>query len=150
MKLTSQVEMPSCLPHSALGLLLVTLCLSPVVIAQYDGWTIPSSAKTEKSPAAGAPDAVKKGQAVFKSRCQRCHGPEGKGNGPEADPKSPPANLTQIKMDLNPDGVLFYKVWNGHQPHADSKGSMPAFKVQLVREDVWRVIEYVKTLHAAP
>ena len=55
-------------------------------------------------------------------------------------------DLTQIKTDINPDGVLFYKIWNGHQPHAGSKGSMPAFKVQTTRDEVWRVIEYVKTL----
>jgi mono/diheme cytochrome c family protein len=119
---------------------------SIVVSAQYEGWTIPPNAKTEKSPFAGSADAVKKGKAVFFSRCQRCHGPEGRGNGSEADPKAPPANLTRINVDQNPDGVLFYKVWNGHQPHGDSKGSMPAFKVQLVKEDIWRVIEYVKTL----
>jgi mono/diheme cytochrome c family protein len=119
---------------------------SAVASAQYEGWTIPANAKTEKNPMAGSADAAKKGKAVFVSRCQRCHGPEGKGNGPEADPKAPPANLTKINGDQNPDGVLFYKVWNGHEPHGDSKGKMPAFKVQLVKEDVWRVVEYVKTL----
>jgi mono/diheme cytochrome c family protein len=130
------------------GLTLVAVLSSSAAFAQYEGWTIPASAKTEKSPFAGSADAVKKGKAVFSSRCQRCHGPQGKGNGPEADPKVPPANLTQIKADENPEGVLFYKVWNGHSPRAGSKGSMPAFKVQLVREEVWRVVEYVRTLRA--
>lgn len=130
------------------GLGLAALLASSPALAQYDGWTIPPSAKSEKSPFAGSADAVKKGKGVFTSRCQRCHGPEGKGNGPEADPKVPPANLTQIKLDENPEGVLFYKVWNGHSARAGSKGSMPAFKVQLVKEEVWRVVEYVKTLHA--
>jgi mono/diheme cytochrome c family protein len=136
--------------HPAGLLLLILLLFAPAALAQYEGWTVPANARTEKSPFAGSADAVRKGKSIFQGRCQRCHGSEGKGNGPEADPKTPPANLTEIKADLNPEGVLFYKVWNGHQPRGDSKGSMPAFKVQLVKEDVWRVVEYVKTLHARP
>jgi len=112
--------------------------------AQTDGWTIPPSAKTEKSPFAGSADAVRKGKSVFQSKCQRCHGPEGKGNGPEADKQKPPADLTASKADQNPDGVLFYKVWNGRS--GNNKGDMPNFKVQLTKDEVWRVVEYVKTL----
>ena len=44
--------------------------------------------------------------------------------------------------------MLFYKIWNGHAPKPKAKGEMPAFKVQLPKEDVWRAVEYVKTLHA--
>ena len=126
----------------------LALLWSAPVFAQYEGWTIPANAKTEKSLyASSAADAAKKGKAIFQSKCQRCHGAEGKGNGPEADKDHKPANLTQIKTAENPDGVLFYKVWNGHAPKAGSKGEMPAFKVQLPKEDIWRAVEYVKTLH---
>jgi mono/diheme cytochrome c family protein len=122
--------------------------LSAPVLAQYEGWTIPANARTEKSPYAAAPaDAAKKGKAIFQSKCQRCHGTDGKGNGPEAEKDHKPANLTQIKTGENPDGVLFYKVWNGHAPKPGSKGEMPAFKVQLPKEEIWRAVEYVKTLH---
>ena len=56
--------------------------------------------------------------------------------------------LGPVYRSENPEGVLFYKVWNGHAPKAVSKGEMPAFNVQLPKEDVWRAVEYVKTLHA--
>jgi mono/diheme cytochrome c family protein len=126
----------------------LALFLSAPLFAQYEGWTIPANAKTEKSPyASSAADAAKKGKATFQAKCQRCHGAEGKGNGPEADKDHKPANLTQIKVAENPDGVLFYKVWNGHAPKPGSKGEMPAFKVQLPKEEIWRAVEYVKTLH---
>jgi mono/diheme cytochrome c family protein len=76
----------------------LTLLASAPALAQYEGWTIPANAKTEKSPyASAAADAAKKGKAIFQAKCQRCHGAEGKGNGPEADKNSPPANLTEIK-----------------------------------------------------
>jgi mono/diheme cytochrome c family protein len=127
----------------AVGLSLSTVLLGAPLFAQYEGWTVPATAKTEKNPMAGSADAVKKGKTVYEQKCRRCHGADGKGKGPEADPKVPPADLTAIEADVNPDGVLFYKIWNGR---AGVKGSMPNFKVQLVRDDVWRVVEYVKTL----
>ena len=55
---------------------------------------------------------------------------------------SRPADLTlAARASANPDGVLFYKVWNGR-----SRPKMPAFKSQLTKDDVWAVVEYVKTL----
>jgi mono/diheme cytochrome c family protein len=132
----------------ALAGALLLWCSAPA-LAQYEGWTIPASAKTEKSPyARSVADAAKQGKAIFQAKCQRCHGPEGVGNGPEADPRSKPADLTKIKTAENPEGVLFYKIWNGHDPKPRAKGEMPAFKVQLPKEDVWRAVEYVKTLRA--
>ena len=115
-------------------------------IAAQDGWTIPPAAETDQNPMAGASDAVRKGKEVYQARCQRCHGADGSGKGPEADPLAPPANLAKLDMTANPDGVIFYKVWNGHTPTPARKGKMPAFKTQLVRDDVWRVVEYVKTI----
>ena len=68
------------------------------------------------------------GKAVFKDKCERCHGPAGLGDGPDADPDA------MMDMDLtiakraarNPDGVVFYKVMNGRR-----KPKMPAFKEEL-------------------
>jgi mono/diheme cytochrome c family protein len=41
--------------------------------------------------------------------------------------------------------VLFYKIWNGR-----TQPTMPAFKGQLTRDEVWAVVAYVKTLRKAP
>jgi mono/diheme cytochrome c family protein len=109
--------------------------------AQYAGWTIPEGGKDEKSPLKSQADAMKKGKSLFTSNCQKCHGPEGKGDGPDSDPKEPAADLTdEFRADLNPDGVLYYKIWNGHPPQ------MPAFKSKLTKEDTWALVEYVKSL----
>jgi mono/diheme cytochrome c family protein len=103
-----------------------------VVSAQYEGWTIPPNAKAEKSPFAGSGDAVKKGKAIFLSRCQRCHGPEGKGNGSEADSKTPPANLTRIRRS-EPGRRAFTK--RNDTTYGDFEGSMPAFSAAR-QEDI--------------
>lgn len=106
--------------------------------AQYQGWTIPDTAKTEKSPVKSAADAAKKGKSLFGSNCAKCHGPEGKGNGPDSDHA---ADLTdEFRTELNPEGVLYYKIWNGHT------GDMPGFKSKLTKDDTWALVEYLKVL----
>ena len=82
-----------------------------------------------------------KGQSLYKSKCQRCHGADGTGHGPEAEPNHPAGNLTDGRLaSRNPDGVMFYKIWNGRE-----KPKMPAMKADITRADVWTVIHYVKT-----
>ena len=111
-----------------------------VLVRAQSTWQIPPAAKTEKSPLKSTPDVLKKGKATFSTRCQKCHGLLGKGDGPDADSKNKPADLTASKADANPDGVLYYKVANGQPP------KMPAFKGLMSRDEIWTVIEFVKSL----
>jgi mono/diheme cytochrome c family protein len=107
-----------------------------------DGWQIPAGAGAEINPIAPTPEVLAKGHDLFGAKCRRCHGATGTGNGPDADPDHPPGNLTDARRaSRNPDGVMFYKIWNGR-----SKPKMPAFKTDLTRGEVWTVIQYVKTL----
>ena len=117
--------------------------------AQYQGWLIPDGGKNEKSPLKPGADVVKKGQTLFLANCVRCHGPEGKGNGPDSDHA---ADLTDTFRDsINPEGVLFYKVWNGHAIQLRVQvEDMPAFKDKLARDDVWAIVEYLKVLRTPP
>jgi mono/diheme cytochrome c family protein len=109
--------------------------------AQYAGWTIPDGGKDEKSPVKSQADALKKGKSLFAANCTKCHGPAGKGDGPDSDAKEPAADLTdEFRTELNPEGVLYYKIWNGHPP------AMPAFKSKLTKDDTWALVEYLKSL----
>jgi mono/diheme cytochrome c family protein len=107
------------------------------------GWTLPPNAADEKNPFAGDPKAVETGKTLFKKHCERCHGPNGKGDGKDADPDN------QQDMDLtvarraarNPDGVVFYKAWNGR-----AKPKMPAVKDDMTKEQLWQIVSYVQTL----
>ena len=46
------------------------------------------------------------------------------------------------RADLrNPDGMMFYKIWNGR-----AKPKMPAVKTDISQADVWTVIHYVRSL----
>jgi mono/diheme cytochrome c family protein len=124
-----------------LSVFVFALSLSFAASAQYAGWTIPDGGKEEKSPLKSSPDVVKKGKGLFASNCQKCHGPLGKGDGPDSSKDEPAADLTdEFRYELNPEGVLYYKIMNGHPP------AMPAFKSKLTKNDAWTLVEYVKSL----
>ena len=131
---------------AAVGLWLVAVASVVDVAGQVqdasDGWHIPDGAAAEQSPVPANGAVIARGKGLYQSKCQRCHGPDGAGHGPEADREHPPADLTDARRaSRNPDGVMFYKIWNGR-----SKPKMPALKTDISRQDVWTVINYVKTL----
>jgi mono/diheme cytochrome c family protein len=110
--------------------------------AGSEGWNIPPGAATEANPVPLNAGALAKGQSLYKAKCQRCHGADGTGRGPDADPDHPPGDLTDgRRASRNPDGVMFYKIWNGR-----SKPKMPAMKADIGGADVWAIIHYVKAL----
>ena len=107
------------------------------------GWALPQTAAEEKNPSADDPKAVEAGKVLFGKSCKRCHGPGGKGDGPDADPDAmQDMDLTTARRAArNPDGVVFYKAWNGR-----AKPKMPAVKDELTREQLWQIVTYVQTL----
>jgi mono/diheme cytochrome c family protein len=105
-------------------------------------WVIPEGAAMESNPEPPNAAALARGQSVYKSKCQRCHGADGAGHGPEADPNHAAGDLTDRRAAArNPDGVMFYKIWNGR-----AQPMMPAMKTDITAADVWALIRYVKTL----
>lgn len=125
---------------------ITVLCLGSVFIgaAQYPGWLIPTGGREEKSPLSSVPDAVTRGKAIYLANCQQCHGPDGKGSGPP----DYAADLTdELRIELNTEGVLFYKIWNGHAIQLRTQvDDMPAFSGKLSKDEVWAVVEYLKVL----
>ena len=115
----------------------------PQAAKSASGWTLPPEAETTKNPLTVDAKLIATGKAIFKDKCQKCHGASGKGDGPDADPDA------QEDMDLtlasraakNPEGVIFYKAWNGRK-----KPKMPAVKDVLTKEQLWAVVAYVQTL----
>jgi mono/diheme cytochrome c family protein len=84
---------------------------------------------------------LEEGKKLFDANCAACHGERGLGDGPKSNPQTPAADLTDpFRAELNPDGVVFYRIWNGKPP------AMPAFNAQLTREQAWAVVAYVKSL----
>lgn len=114
---------------------------------RQDGWTVPEGAANETSPVPATPQTLVAARALFQKNCRRCHGPKGVGDGPDADPDHmADMDLTNPKRATNnPDGVVFYKIWNGRK-----KPKMPAFREELTREQVWAIVAYVQSLRNPP
>ena len=110
---------------------------------QGNGWILGEDAETRVNPMKSDPKALADGKAIFKNKCQRCHGATGVGDGPDADPEaSTEMDLTNPKRaGRNPDGVVFYKVLNGRR-----KPKMPPFKDELTEDQIWSVVTYTQTL----
>jgi mono/diheme cytochrome c family protein len=111
--------------------------------AQPAGWVLPTDADDTKNPHPLDDKLLANGRAIYKDKCQRCHGPGGVGDGPDADPDvREDMDLTNPKRaDKNSDGVIFYKVSNGRR-----RPKMPAFKEELKPDQIWSVVAYVQTL----
>ena len=109
------------------------------------GWTIPQGAADEKTPLTVTDSVIAAGKKLYSGKCQRCHGPEGKGNGPDADPAhANDMNLTlAARAARNPDGVVFYKLWNGR-----TTPKMPKFSDEISKDQAWAIVAYVQTLRA--
>lgn len=109
------------------------------------GWNIPATARTETSPLKVDDTVIANGKKLFSSKCQRCHGASGKGDGPDGDPAhADDMNLTNpARAQANPDGIVFYKIWNGR-----SSPKMPTFSEEISKEQAWTIVAYVQTLRA--
>ena len=105
-------------------------------------WILGEDAETKKNPLTIDATTLAAGKAVFKNKCERCHGPGGLGDGPDAEPDIEEMNLTVAKRAArNPDGVVYYKVLNGRK-----KPKMPAFKDELTDDQIWSVVAHVQSL----
>ncbi len=115
----------------------------PAAQASKSGWTIPPEAEKTKNPLTVDAKVLASGKAIYKDKCQKCHGAAGKGDGPDADPDvQEDMDLTNPKRAArNTDGVVFFKAWNGRR-----KPKMPAVKDELTQEQLWAVVAYVQPM----
>ena len=114
-----------------------------LVSAQHDPWKLPASAADEKNPVTMDAAAMAAGHRLFRENCMRCHGPQGKGDGSNADRKHR-HHMDLTRADFtDPAGVLFHKISNGRV-----KPKMPAFKDKLTKEQIWTLAGYVQSLRA--
>ena len=104
----------------------------------------PETYQTMENPIAKTADSIRQGKELFAQHCASCHGAFGEGDGPAAAQLTPkPANLREM-ADQHPDGDFFWKI-------AQGRGAMPAWKGVLTEEQIWHLVNYIKSLpYTAP
>lgn len=107
---------------------------------QNDPWKAPAEAKKLENPVEATKSSIKKGKAIYLTRCQVCHGKEGKGDGPGSKALEPkPADHTSKKVQSQTDGEIYWKISEG-------RGPMVGWKSIIDEKDRWHLVNYIRTL----
>jgi copper transport protein len=94
------------------------------------------------NPVPKTAESVAAGKAVFEQHCAVCHGTDGHGDGPAAARLNPPpADLYAAHVDYHSDQQLYDWIRNGITGSA-----MTGFKGQLSDQQIWDVVNYVRSL----
>ena len=96
--------------------------------------------KELQNPFVGEKADLARGQKLYASYCQQCHGASGQGDGLVARRGfPPPPSLLLDHARQMPDGKMFHIITYGFK-------NMPAYGAQVAREDRWQVINYIRKL----
>ena len=98
-----------------------------------------------QNPVTSTPDSIAAGAELYRRRCSFCHGAEGKGDGRMAPKDTEPSNLTDEVWDRGAtDGEIFAVIEKGAGPDFKMKG----FEGKLTEEEIWTIINYVRSLYS--
>jgi len=121
--------------------LALTAIVGVTLNAQNPGGN-PEAAKM-KNPVPSNAANIAAGKASYEKYCRFCHGDTAKGDGKMAPKDSHPSDLTDAKWDRGAtDGEIFAVIQNGAGPKFEMKG----FKGRMTDEQIWQVIDYVRSL----
>lgn len=131
-------------------ILKITLVLSAFIFMSFnysssfqDPWDIPEKyVKMENPTDASDKENILDGKYIYSKECASCHGKSGMGDGSKAeDLEGYLGDFSDPEFfEEQTDGELFYKISKG-------RGDMPTFEKKIRNEeDIWLVINYIKTL----
>lgn len=92
-------------------------------------------------------DSVAVGAGIFSASCAACHGVDARGGGSAAGTTTvPPPALTGPGSHLgqHTDGDLHYWISHG------LPGGMPAWGTRLGDEQIWDLVDYLRSINGAP
>lgn len=82
----------------------------------------------------------------YKELCVKCHGPNGKGNGPEAKTLNPkPADYTDCKKMAADSNETLFKIIKGGSQSVGRSNQMPAWAEALSDQEIRDLVAYVRS-----
>jgi mono/diheme cytochrome c family protein len=104
-------------------------------------------AKKLKNPVPASAESIAAGKQVYQKLCRFCHGADAKGNGPMAPEGTHPPNLVDGPWSHgSSEGEIFVVIQDGIGPKFDMK----AFKGKISDQDIWNVVNYLRSLGPQP
>jgi len=100
------------------------------------------------NPVKATPASIEAGKKIYEAQCINCHGSAGKGDGKMAASitGAKPSDLSDAEWKHgSSDGEIFTLIRDG------SKGTgMRAFASRMKTDDIWNVVNYLRTLGPKP
>lgn len=95
------------------------------------------------STVGSAKEVIEAGAKLYAEKCASCHGKQGLGDG-DAPRSLLPSPALLAYMIQRPIAVDEYLLWSIAEGGAQFQTEMPAFKGVLAREDIWKIIAYMR------
>ena len=112
-------------------------------------WMAPAEADNLINPVEVNEETLAEGKMIYRVNCRSCHGRLGDGQGVEAADLTTKVNDFTISDFLNQtDGSRFWKISEGRimeEKNAQGKDDMEAFKDDLEEEEIWLLVNYIKS-----
>lgn len=127
--------------YSTITAIALSIIICSLAAGQAKPWVVPDKYAKMKNPVASNAQSVKDGKDIWNKHCASCHGKTGLGDGTKAAQLETALNdFTTDEVQKQSDGEMFFKTLEG-------RDEMPSFKKKIpVEEDVWLVINYIRSL----
>ena len=117
---------------------LFILILGGVSGSMAHEWMAPEDEGKRPNPVVSDTNSIERGKTIYLDNCAACHAENI--TGMKAEDTGLQMDSPDLKKRLltHTDGDFFWKIQNG-------RGDMPAFKEDLTEEQIWDVINYIRS-----
>jgi mono/diheme cytochrome c family protein len=106
-------------------------------------WPVPDDYKNMTNPVEKGESSNNAGKALYDKYCASCHGKTGLGDGVKGRAlKDFPGDFSGEYYQNQTDGEHFYKTKVG-------RGEMPKYEDRMSDEDIWNMVNYMRTFKKA-
>lgn len=105
---------------------------------------IPTKYQNASNPVLATSANLKAGAVLYQKNCAQCHGQDGMGDGEVGKTLSPSPALVAY-MVQRPMAIDGYLLWSVSEGGVQFDTAMPAFRDSLEREEIWRIIVYMRS-----
>lgn len=107
----------------------------------HDG--VPLEYRGEKPPVPASPARIAAGRDLYRAHCAGCHRMDGTGGGDAALGLAPSPALLAFLIQ-RPGAADEYLLWSISDGGVLFKTPMPSFKNSLARDDIWKIVAFMR------